>query len=509
MLNEMIPRYKFWQTNFPNLDTSKEGYPIPELYGQKTNIEPVCIDITTMQYQIAYREIKEIDTVEADGIDLAEDENYETDLTNARFTIYGMPYLTGGQTYILVFQGDFTINGADYVEVAGDSSAGYGNGQYYKIDGADNWTANAGIDLCFKIYGKKNLDDDEELVVEHDISNYDTDYPLRDAGVRSKIAQSFLMPADDYYITKIFVWVKKVNAPIDHFRLSILEDDQSTRVGGLTERKDVSAFGAAIALLQNKYYEFTFESDVRVGAKGYIDNFGDLINTHSGMLKHLWTEVLERDNSLLNAASFADLETEHPEPVCAYLDKEESFQTILERLEAGALFKFLPKLDGTWAVPFYETGVPSGTTHLKNEDFLSFSYLRDAKSIYYKVQILYNQDPITQEFKRKETTSDIAKYLYRRTGTLPIETYLKDASDANALADIYIVLFEVPQKKAIYSVSGYAFDALPTEKILISRDRADSETGSFDEVIFRYLKLTKSIATGNVNCEALLDELSY
>ena len=80
MLTEMIPKYKYWQTNFPNLDTSKEGYPIPEFIGEKSNIEPVCIDTTTMQYQLAYREINAIDSIEADGIDLAEDEEIVSDV---------------------------------------------------------------------------------------------------------------------------------------------------------------------------------------------------------------------------------------------------------------------------------------------------------------------------------------------------------------------------------------------------------------------------------------------
>ncbi len=509
MITEMIPKNNFWITNYPNLDASKEGWPIPEFYGEKENIEPTCIDTTIMQYKLAYRKIKAIDAIEVDGINLEEDENYETDLDNAQFTIYGMPLLSGATTYILVLQGDFAINGADYVEVAGDSGAGYADGQYYEIDGADNWVADAGKDLCFKIFGKKTLDGDEELIVEHNKSNYDTDYPLRDAGARSKIAQSFLMPADDYYVTKIVVWVKKTGAPTDYFRLSILENDQDTRVGGFTERKDVSEFNVAIILLENDYYQFTYESDVKVDAKGYVDNFDALINTHAGMLKHLWITVMERDESLLDSDSFDDLDIEHPEPVCAYLDKEESFQTILQRLEAGALFKFLPQLDGTWAVPFYEAGVLSGTTHLKDEDFLSFSILRDAKSIYYKVQVLYNLNPTSIEYKRKESTSDIAQYLYKRKSSLPIETYIKNGSDAQNLADIYIVLIEVPQRKASFEVSGYAFDVLPTEKVLITRERADSATGAFDADIFRFLSLTKRISTGTVGCEALLDELSY
>jgi len=512
MINETIPVYKFWESNYPNLDPDFNGEPLPEFYGEKTNISPICIDTSIMQYKIAYRKIKAIDAVEADGLDLEEDENYETDLDNAQFIVYGMPLCLANSDYYLVIQAEaMGINGVDYVELAGDSTAGYvsGGGQYYAIDGANNWVADAGVDLCFLVYGKKTLDGDEELVTGLNKSHYDTDYPLRDAGARSKLAQGFRMPGDNYYITRVILWTKKTGAPTgNNFRVSIYEDDQETRVGGYTERKDVSEFNAAITLLQNKYYQFTSESDIRVDAKGYVDNFNNLINTHAGMLEHLWTTIMGRDPDLLDSDSFTDLKTARPEPVCEYFNYEVSFSTIVTNLEAGGLFKFLPGLDGKWYIPFYEAGVSSGITHLKDEDFLSFKCLRDAHSIHYKVQIQYNRDP-NDKYKVREATSDVARYLYKRKGTLPLETYLKDGDDAQDRANTYISLIEVPQRKAIYEVSGYAFDAIPTEKVLITRERADAVGGAFDATIFRQLKLTKRISTGTVNVEALLDELSY
>jgi len=79
----------------------------------------------------------------------------------------------------------------------------------------------------------------------------------------------------------------------------------------------------------------------------------------------------------------------------------------------------------------------------------------------------------------------VARYLYKRKGTLEIETYLKNGDDAQDRAEMYSSITEVPQRKIIYTVSGYGFDALPTEKVLITRARADAVGGSFDAEVFQ------------------------
>jgi hypothetical protein len=176
-------------------------------------------------------------------------------------------------------------------------------------------------------------------MISHDYSNYDTDFDLRDAGARSRIAQSFKTEADGFYLTDVEVWAKKIGNPVGDFRLSIHSDKIGTRVGGYTANIDVSGLGAALVLRRCQMNEFTYESEVLVDAQGYEDNFGNLIETSSGMLKHLWVSVLGNDPNLLDDDSFDDLKTARPEKICAYLNVEEKFEEIINKLEAGSLFK--------------------------------------------------------------------------------------------------------------------------------------------------------------------------
>jgi len=163
MFSEIIPKYKYWVADYPNLHPWFEGFPIPETYGVKSNVTPVCIDTTTLKYKLAKRAIYSIDSVSADGFDLAITDDYEEDLTNAEFTIYGMPKLTKDTTYYFLVEGDWTVNGSDYVEIAGDSSGTYADGQKYNIDSVDSWTGFSGVDLCFRVYGKNSIEGEEEL----------------------------------------------------------------------------------------------------------------------------------------------------------------------------------------------------------------------------------------------------------------------------------------------------------------------------------------------------------
>jgi len=504
----MIPKYKFWKSNYSNLEAAAEGTVIPELYGEKEDISPVCIDTTIMKYMIAKRELYSIESVKCDGNTLTVMEDYTADLANAQFTIYGRPYLSAATTYFMVLKGTFGISGANYVKVGGDSGAGYGDGQLFYIDDGDVWTGQA-ADLCFRVYGRNYMEADEELKVEFAFSNYDTDYALRDAGSRTKIAQSFLTGADGFYVTRVVLWYAKAGVPVDNIRLSIHSNQTGTRVGGKTQSIDVSGFITSVVETQNRFNNYTKDSEVLVHAKGFKNADTSLMDNVSDIFKDVLINILGKSSGDLNAASFAALKAARTEKICVDLDKEISFNTFLDRLEAGSLFKFQANLDGELAVYYYVAGEPDGTPHFKDEDMRNFHSFRDSHSVRYKVQVQYDEDPTGQRYKVKEKTSNIAKYVYGNNDSLIIETYLKEGDVASTRATAYGSLIEYPQNKIIFDVSGYGLNLIPTQKVKITRTRADYTGGTLDGVLFRILSLQKSLSEGSTRVTAILDTQSY
>lgn len=504
----MIPRDKYWTSNFPNLRASAEGQPIPELYGVKENISPVCVDTTIMKYQIANRTLHSIDAVQCDGHNLTSGTDYTTDLTNAQFTIYGMPKLDATTTYYMVLEGDFTVSAINYVKVSGDSGAGYSNGQLFYIDGGDSWTGQS-ADLVFKIYGKQYLEADEELMVEHAFSNEDATYNLRDGASRTKLGQSFLTGANDFYATRIVIKLGKTGSPTGNFRLQIHTDQSGTVLGGKSKPLAVASLGTSQKSFPQKWWEFTEDSEVLVTAQGVENPDTSLMENVADILEDVIVNVLDKDSSILDSTSFSALQSARTEDICAYLNTEISFNTFLGRLEAGSLFKFVPNLDGTFEVPYYQSGEPAGTPSLYDEDYISFRSWRDKDSVRRVAQICYNENPTTQIYEKIEKSSDIAKYIYDNDKTLIVETYLKDTADANTLGTTYIGLIEYPQRKIIFEVPGYGINLIPTQKVKITKTRADNTGGTFSAELFRILSLAKKLSTGTVKVTAILDSQSY
>ena len=508
----MIPKYKFWESDYPNLESEAEGISIPDFYGTKDNITPICIDTTILKYKVAYREINAISSVAGDGRQLTEDEDFILDLPNAEFTVYGMPYLEASTTYYLVVEGNWSIDGVKYIEIGGDSSGSYASGQKYSIDGGGVWTGSSGVDLCFKIYGKTSLESDVELQASYGYGNYNTNYALRDAGGNTKLAQGFDSGSNAYYVTKIILYFKRVGSPGGNVRVQIHSDQSGTIVGGKTNSVATSGIATSMGSRTNNFSQLSTESEILISAAGYEKSGGVLIETASDMLKDIIINGLGKSESILKVAtsgefdSFDELASAHPEEVCAYFNRELSFNTVLGKLEAGALFKMIPGLSTKLIVPYYVSGEPSGTPHLRDEEIISMKSVRDVGSVRYQVQIKFDENPTLQKHKVRQQTSDVAQYLYGRKNVLTIETFLKNAADASSLAGNYLEMFEYPQRKITIKTSGYGLDLVPTRKIKVTKARADNTNGVFEGKLFRILGIKKQVSKGGSEIGAIDDE---
>jgi hypothetical protein len=140
-------------------------------------------------------------------------------------------------------------------------------------------------------------------------------------------------------------------------------------------------------------------------------------------------------------------------------------------------------------------------------------------SVYQTVKIKYDQDGGSQTFKIAEASSDIARYFYRSTNTLEVETYLTLEADALQAAMDYLALDPTSSRKQYLDrplvfadfelVKGIGWDLIPTQKIKLTRSRAMSATGILVGVLFRVMAKTEHPSTGTVSVTALLDSLTY
>ena len=508
MLNVLIPKTKYNLTDYPNLEDNAETLPVPEFWGVKTNITPICIDTTTGKFKLSKRKLKAIDAIRADGKTLVVTDDYTADLANGEFTIISTPKLSAATVYYIVIEGDFTVNASNYVILNGDDDAGYAGGQAFHVDGGDSWTGQT-ADIRFRIFGKNDIDGEEELKISF---NLYTDYwagLLREDAAQTKLAQSFTTPAgDDFYITRILLAAKKVGSPTGNLWCSIHSDQVGTQVGIKSNSIDVSRMKTKPNVTTITFPQRGIPSEIQVDAQGWYTN-STLMENVADILEDVAENIVGVPSASLDDTALAALKAARTEDLCIYLDSEISFGQFIEKLEAGSLFKFMPQLDGTYAPIYYASGEPAGTPHLRDEDLKSFSCYRNLESVKQKYIIKYNENPTTQLYLEKESESEIAEYLYKNKEILEIETYLKDAADATTRATDYKGLLQLPQRGINFEVASYLLDKIPTNKVKITRTRGDNTSGTFDAVLFRILRLSKNQATGTVTCKAVLDSQTY
>jgi len=514
VLDVIIPRKRYNTTDYPNLDPNADGQPIPLLFGHKSNIIPVCIDTTQLKYKICDENLGglySIESITADGETLTPGSDYTEDLANCEFTLTGTPKLSASTTYYFVLEADFSIDGSNYLQVAGNT--GYADGQAFEIDGGGNWSAQS-YDLVFEIYGKDDLDSgEEELKVRYvDWSGWGY-RNFRDASARTRIAQSFTTPAgNDFYVTRIVLWFKPIGSPSGTARIAILSQysPSETQVGSKSQQmgnKDISEFGDG----GSQSARFTLRStpsEILVEAKGYKNADSSLMTNVSDILKKVLNDVLDISDSNLDLTEFSNLKTKRTQELAIYLDSEMSFQEFVERLEASCLFKLIPTLDGKLAPIVFESGEPSGTPHLRDEYFVNFQMSQRVDTVKYNYKIKYDENPAKRTFSVYEITSDVAKYLYRNEETLEVETYLKKLTDAQNLASSLKSMYETPRLEVYFSDFGIGYNQVPTEKVKLTRDRALYSSGQLSAVLFRIREISKR-SNGLVEVRAILDSQTY
>jgi len=240
--------------------------------------------------------------------------------------------------------------------------------------------------------------------------------------------------------------------------------------------------------------------DVKVDVTGEFIKIDDILD-----------DILQNELGVaagdIDAVALAALGVAKTQDLRIYQDKEKTFGQIVEKLEAGQLWKFIPKLDGTYTFVVYAAG--AADLALYDENFLSFISYRDLSSVRQRIKVKYKEDASDQTWKISEDTSDVAKYVYKNEEMLEVETFLVDAADADALVVAYLTLLENPARIIEFEIQGLGFDLIPINKVEITRARGDNTGGAFDAVKFRILEITKKLANNVTKIKAQLDTQTY
>lgn len=517
MLNSKILKTRFWTTNYPNLDSSLEGVAIPIAWGKITGAPAFCIDTQAFKFKLIEtqgRGIKSIDKIVGGIETLTEGIDYETDLINAEFTIFGTPKLQGNTTYYFVIESDYTIDGTNYLRFAQKPYDFYSDGQLFYIDDQGNWSGQL-ADLFFKIYARDSIGGEEfELVNNFDVDweGWNMEAKLRDVAAHTRLAQSFLTPAGGpFYLSRIILAVGIEGNPSSSrtTRMSILSSYQpETQVGAKSyrlENQQPSWGDAPFAFPQRAEV-----NNLSVDFQSYEEN-DQLIENVADIIKDCYINVMGGSEAGLDLDSLNDLKTARPEALSIYIKDEITFREFIDKLEIGQRFKFLAGLNQKFLVSYAKPSSewPADTIHFRDEDFIegSFKCRKLWKAVYHKIKLKYSEDPISNEWLIKEIIENLTKYAYRNEKTLTVETYFSNSTDAQSYAETYgSSLCQPPLIIEFESMAAKGFNLIPWQGIYVTRQRALSIEGKFEKKAFRILSIQKNPLSGIISITAIENE---
>lgn len=510
MFNVQLLKNRYNTDTYPNLEERMNGALIPIGYGNVHAIVPTCIDTTTKKYKMLDHATHALDAVHKEIETLVAGSDYVEDLALAEFTLYSTPYLAANTTYYFAIEADFPISGGNYISFKLNGGSGYADGQVYAIDGAAVWTPDAAKDLLFRIQGVTALGGTPVTKINA-AGVRGKGFYLRKSADHTRIGQSFKTGATAFYLTSVFLWsTKKGTVPASNLKITILSayNPAEVRVGAVSlpsAIKTSETYWAYSVKFPMQNENTNLLCDVRgreIGAV-YITDGADL-------LESIVVDQLGKPAALLDPAYLADFKAKRTYEMKFFCDDDTKFKEFLGKLETSLLFKLHELLDDTYAPIVYENDDPAGTPHFKDEDYVSFQLFYDWASVKHKTTVLWDENPGNKECKAAETTSHLAKFLYKTEETLEIQSYHATSVGASWLSGALSVMYSAPPLMATFEVHGYGLDLIPAkDKVRLTRTRAAYAGGVLNGVLFRILKLQKKPETSTTVITCQLDTQTY
>jgi hypothetical protein len=503
MLNTILPLRLYNATDYPNIDPDAIGAPIPIGYGVLTHLACVEISTTLRKFKALDQAIASLDAVHAGSVDLVPGLDYTTDLALAEFTIVNNPTLIFGHDYyFLIETDDPNYDGMNYVTLARNDSSPLGHD--WAINGVSHGWSSGGHALIFWVYGKHSVSDAETLIASNGTPDATADIALHDAIARSAIGQTFSFPSSTYYVTRVVIGVTEVGSMAGYNLRCTIYDDHAPSgfLGPAGTWEPIHLDDLPIPERQELTKDIT--ADVHAPSP-MIDQVADIAYD-------LVTNIMGKSVSIIDAASYADLQANRTEHIALYLDRQTPFQQILGKLEQGQLWKWIPFQDGTYGMVAFTSGTPANTPSLADENFISFKVIQDISGLAQLYMVKYAEDRVAQTFKAITVESDVANFIFGNQQSLEVETYLEADADAATYAGVFKELYEVPQLTIEFEVSGIGIDLVPgRDKVLITRKRPYTTGGGplFSNTLFRIMSVGKRPASGTTNITAILDTQTY
>jgi hypothetical protein len=246
---------------------------------------------------------------------------------------------------------------------------------------------------------------------------------------------------------------------------------------------------------------------LRVDAKGYKDDSSGtytgtanaLIELGPDIVRCLWARWLHQDLALIDETTFAAARTSCPQPLGIYLGERMTVGSILEAIERSCMADLT--IDGYGRVYFvaYTTETDAAAPALYDQDYLEFESNRTSRDVYPSVEVQYDENPETSEFRVRTRDDETVIGRFRRLEAKAFETFLTVGNDAQRRARNLSMLAAAAPIVISLRTRGKLLRRRIGQQVFLTRDRVVHRGGAIDAESFRIVQLEHDWLTGETS----------
>lgn len=246
--------------------------------------------------------------------------------------------------------------------------------------------------------------------------------------------------------------------------------------------------------------------EIRCSAQGQpagsSDTSTDFLKYPGEIARYILTTFLEYTDADLDLDSFSAADANAPFILGFWIKEETTIRDVLRGIERSVLGAIRPKDNGT--IEFFIWDPWSGdadATELGDEDFSKFETDVKMSTVYYKTDVLYNENLLNPgSFEIETVTHNPTKYLNDSIHRLSIETYLKSSSDAQLIAQRINFLYRGINIEIDFTERGIQMiDHELYQRVKVTKTRASSTAGSFTSRLMELVEIDKDFVTPRVS----------
>ena len=238
---------------------------------------------------------------------------------------------------------------------------------------------------------------------------------------------------------------------------------------------------------------------VLVDFNGMVNSADEVINNGAEIFKYLMNNEFSVPTTKLNADWIYETKYADTKTISPYFYKDTPIDEVIKNLEHTTEAYVLQDGEGRVGLRPLQTTASSKVKYIGNFQSKGHRHNKGKDSLYWKVEVYYNENPQTQEWDVKDAKNDEIKWQYGVERILPpVHTYIGNTpSQAQSLATSILSLLNKTYIED--ELPAILFDVFPGDLIKFSRTRFFDTTGTASEVTMRLLRVEKNPQTGKTS----------